>query len=434
MKTQLRNHVAALFLLAPAALALTALPSAALAQPATPEVFSLQVTSDNGLVPGSRLAFTMRGTPHARASIRIRGAQAMIPLAEAQPGIYRGRYIVSRNDRIEGGDPIRAILRRGNRTVTASYTVPEGLGNVAVAPPPLRIDRFQAAQLDRIEPGAEIRFSLEGAPGAAAFVDLPGVANNVALREVRPGHYEGVYVVRRHDTFNPGGPVVATLRAGGQAVTMNLAQPLVAGDNRPPLVTNLFPREGETVPAGQATVVSGKFNDRGGSGVDPDTVRIMLSGRNITRDTQVTPQSFTYRAPLPAGRHTVDVTARDNAGNTIRRSWSFEVAGGPASVPIQILSHANNGAVEGNETHIRGRTAPLAEVNVRVDAVPPLVGQFGVAQNVYSRTIQADPSGHFEFSFSSPFPVPGTRYDVTMTASKADVTTEAKLVLYQRQG
>lgn len=434
MNAQLRNHVAALFLLAPAAVTLAALPSAAVAQSATPEVFSLQVTSDNGLAPGSRLAFTMRGTPHARASIRIRGAQAMIPLAETQPGIYRGRYVVARGDRIEGGDPIRAILRRGNRTVTASYTVPEGLGNVAVAPPPLRIERFQAAQVDRIEPGAEIRFSLEGAPGGAAFVDLPGVENNVALREVRPGHYEGVYVVRRRDTFNPGGPVVATLRAGGQAVTMNLAQPLVASDNRPPLVTNLSPREGETVPAGHTTVVSGNFNDRGGSGVDPNSVRIMLSGRNVTADTQVTPQSFTYRGPLPAGRHTVDVTARDNSGNTIRRSWSFEVAGSPASVPIQILSHANNGAVEGNGTHVRGRTAPFAEVNVRVDAVPPVVGQFGVAQTVFSRTIQADPNGHFDFTFNSPFPVPGTRYDVSMTASKADVTTEAKLVLYQRQG
>jgi hypothetical protein len=73
-------------------------------------------------------------------------------------------------------------------------------------------------------------------------------------------------------------------------------------------------------------------------------------------------------------------------------------------------------------------------VQVRVDAVPPVVGQFGVAQNVFSRTVRADSNGHFEFSFSSPFPVPGTRYDVSMSANKADVTTEAKLVLYQRQG
>jgi hypothetical protein len=290
------------------------------------------------------------------------------------------------------------------------------------------------AALDRIEPGAEIRFTLLGVPGANAFVDLPGVANNVALREVRPGQYEGTYVVRRRDPLDPNGPVVATLRMGDRAVTMNLAQPLVAADNRPPSITNLTPREGDTVTASPATVVSGSFRDRGGAGVDPNTVRIMLSGRNVTSDAQVTSDSFTYRAPLPPGRHTVDVTARDNAGNTVRRTWSFEVASGPAGAPIQILSHANNGQVDGNVTQIRGRTAPGAEVNVRVDAVPPLVGQFGVAQNILSRTIQADANGHFEFSFNSPFPVAGTRYDIVMKAHKADVTTEAKLVLYQRQG
>lgn len=439
MKTQLRSHVAALFLLAPAAITFTALPSTVVAQPATPEVHALQVTSDRGLAPGSRLHFRLEGTPRAKASIRIRGAQAMIPLTETSRGVYTGRYVITRNDQIEEGDKIRAIMRRGNRTVTASYDIPQGLGNVASAPPPqapppLRIERFQASAVDRIEPGAEIRFTVMGVPGAAASVNLPGVDNNLALREVRPGQYEGTYVVRRRDTFDPNGPIVASLRMGDRIVNMNLAQPLVAADNRPPGITNLTPREGDTVAAGPATVVSASFRDRGGAGVDPNTVRIMISGRNVTSDAQVTPDSFSYRAPLPPGRHTVDVTARDNAGNTVRRTWTFEVASGPANVPIQILSHVNNGQVDGNVTTIRGRTAPMAEINVRVDAVPPVVGQFGVAQNVLSRTIQADSNGNFEFNFSSPFPVPGTRYDIAMKAHKADVTTEAKLVLYQRQG
>lgn len=437
MKAQLRSHVAALFLLAPAAITFTAVPSTVVAQPASPEVNSLQVTSDRGLAPGSRLFFRLEGTPRAKASIRIRGAQSMIPLTEISRGIYTGRYVITRDDSIQEGDKIRAIMRRGNRTVTASYDIPQGLGgNVASAPPPppLRIERFQADPVDRIEPGAELRFSLSGVPGATAFVDLPGVQNNLALREVRPGQYEGTYVVRRRDTLDPNGPFVATLRMGDRAVKMNLPQPLMAADNRPPAITGLTPREGDTVAGGPATVISGSFRDRGGAGVDPNSVRIMISGRNVTSDAQVTPDSFSYRAPLPPGRHTVDVTARDNAGNTVRRTWSFEVASGPANVPLQILSHVNNGQVEGNTTHVRGRTAPGAEVNVRVDAVPPLVGQFGVAQNVLSRTIQADPSGHFEFTFSSPFPVPGTRYDIAMKAHKADITSESRLVLYQRQG
>ncbi len=434
MKAQLRAHVAAMFLLAPAAATLTALPSAVSAQPATPEVFSLQVTSDNGLRPGSRLRFRLEGSPQAKASIRIRGAQAMIPLSETSRGVYTGRYVIARDDRIEEGDAIRAIMRRGNRTVTASYTVPAGLDNVAQAPSPLRIERFRVATLDRIEPGAELRFTLEGGPGAVASVDLPGVADNVALRETRPGHYEGSYTVRRSDNLNPTAPVVATLRRGDRAVTANLSGPLVTGDNRPPTISHLTPREGETVAGGPGTVVSGSFDDRGGSGVDPNSVRITLSGRNVTQDAHVTPESFTFRGPLPPGPHTVDVTARDRAGNTIRRSWSFDVAAGPVQVPIQILSHANNGQVDGSVTHIRGRTAPWADVDVRVDAIPPLIGQFGVAQNVFSRTVRADANGHFDFSFNSPYPVPGTRYDVAMTATKADMTSEAKLVLFQRQG
>src|SRR5512133_1549049 len=136
MKRQLRNHVAALCLLAPAAVTLSALPAAAIAQPATPEVLSLQVNSDNGINPGSRLRFTLQGTPNARAFVRIRGVREPIALNEAAPGVYRGRYVIGRDDRIEPGDPIRATLRQGNRTVTASYDIPADIGNVAAAPPP----------------------------------------------------------------------------------------------------------------------------------------------------------------------------------------------------------------------------------------------------------------------------------------------------------
>src|SRR5512140_1362381 len=163
MKRQLRNQVAALCLLAPAAVAFTALPATALAQPASLEVYSLQVTSDNGVNPGSRLQFTLRGTPHGRAFVRIRGVREGIALREIDRGIYTGRYLVADDDHIDTGDKINAILRQGNRTVTASYDVPPGLANVAVVPPvpQLRIERFQASALERVEPGAELRFFVE---------------------------------------------------------------------------------------------------------------------------------------------------------------------------------------------------------------------------------------------------------------------------------
>jgi hypothetical protein len=435
MKRQFRHHVAALCLLAPAAVTLTALPATALAQPATPEVVGLQVDSDNGINPGSRLHFRLEASPHAQAFVHIDGVRGRIPLREVDSGVYAGNYTVGDTDRIDDDAQIRAMVRRGNRTVTADYEIPPGLRHVAVAPAALRIDRFQVSSVDRIEPGADIRFVIDGAPGAAAFVTLPGLADRVRLHEERPGHYEGRYTIRRADRLDPRGTVVASLRAGPNVVTANLDRPLVTADTRPPAVRDLTPREGEVVAGGPSTVVSGRFDDQGGTGVDPDSVRITISGRNVTPQSDVTPGSFTFRGPLPPGRHTVDVIARDRAGNLVRRTWSFDVAeAAPVNVPIVILNQSNNAQIDGNVGHVRGRTAPYATVDVRVDAVPPVVGQFGVARQLLSRTVQADARGDFEFSFTSPFPVPGTRYDVQMLAHKADVTTEARLTLFQRQG
>ena len=81
MKAQLRNQVAALFLLAPAAATFTALPATVLAQTATPEVRSLEVTSDKGVKPGSRLRFKLEGSPRAQASRSHPGCTVQHPLA-----------------------------------------------------------------------------------------------------------------------------------------------------------------------------------------------------------------------------------------------------------------------------------------------------------------------------------------------------------------
>lgn len=159
MKAQLRNQVAALFLLLPAAAVLVALPAAAVAQQAAPEVQSLQVASDGGLDAGSRLQFTVEGTPRAQASVRIQGIQRNIPLREVSRGVYTGGYTIKRQDRIDESSPIRATLRARNRSVSANYGFPAGIAGQQVAVAPfggLKIERFSVAPVDRIEPGVEL--------------------------------------------------------------------------------------------------------------------------------------------------------------------------------------------------------------------------------------------------------------------------------------
>jgi hypothetical protein len=209
-------------------------------------------------------------------------------------------------------------------------------------------------------------------------------------------------------------------------------------DAKPPVIRNMAPRDGEAVIDGRAIAVSGTFDDAGGVGVDPATVRIMLGGRNITADSQITPQFFTYRADLPLGRYAVDVTARDRAGNAVHRTWSFEVVSPvsavPVGVPLQITSHGNNAVIEGGSTTVRGRTSPGALVDVKVVGIPPLVGLFGMSQNVLQQRVQADASGNFSFTFAPQLPLPGTRYEINMESNKGNMKAESMLVLFQKQG
>ena len=451
MKVFIRHQVAALFFLLPLAAAISILPTTVMAQPAMPEIQSLQVTSDGGFNSGADLVFTVEATPRGQASVRIRGIQRNIPLKEISRGVYTGEYTLRRQDRVTETSPIRATVKVRNRSAAGDYSFPAGFSGapVAATPPPsaatppvapppaaLKIDRFAVTPVEKIEPGAELRFLLNGVPGAVATFDIPGVIDNVAMRETRPGVYEGSYTIRRLDNLAPSRPIVARLRLGDKAVTSTLAQALTA-DAKAPVLRNLTPREGEVVAGNASTSVSASFDDAGGVGVDPKTVRILLSGRNVTGDSNITAQFFSYRADLPPGRYTADVSGKDLVGNVMSKAWSFDVArpaaAAPVTVPLQITSHANNAVVEGNSTTVRGRTAPGASVEVKVTAIAPIAGLFGVAQDVLSERVQADGAGNFSFSFSPRLPLPGTRYELTMNSRSGDLTTESRLVLFQKQ-
>lgn len=453
MKKSLRNQVVALsfpvFGLLPVMTLLLAAPVSVMAQQYSPELRSLQVSSDGGLSAGSDLQFTVEATPRAQVSLRVQGIQRNIVLKETARGVYTAEYTIKRQDRITGSSQIRATARLRNRSASGDYSFPTGFAGapvvvtpppVAAAPPPaaLKIDRFAIAPVDRIEPGIELRFMLAGLPGAVASFSIPSVVDNVLMREVRPGVYEGSYTIRRLDNLAPSRPIVATLRVGDKAVTSNLTQPLTV-DAKPPVLRNLSPREGELVVGNTPTSVSASFDDAGGVGVDPKSVRILLAGRNVTADSNITAQFFSYRADLPAGRYTVDVSAKDMVGNVMNKVWSFEVAGAvaaaaPVTLPLQATSHTNNAVVEGNSTTVRGRTAPGAVVEVKVQAIAPIAGFFGVTQEVLNERVQADNAGNFSFTFSPKLPLPGARYEIDMVSTKAQLKTESRLVLFQKQG
>jgi hypothetical protein len=434
-----------LLLLALALAVLPAGPSGAASKSgkgAPPVIDAFYVDPPNQVTPGTELVFTVEGTAKGKVSVRIAGVPRVITLKEADAGVYEGSYTIRTRDKVAPDTTARASLKVRGRTTSAELAFsatppapPPVAQPAAPAPPPAaaaRIDRFAVAPIAKIEPGADLKFTLTGTPGAKASLAIEGVAKDVPLREVKSGQYEGSYTIRRLDAFPAAVNVTASLESGGQTARTKLDQSLLV-DAKPPVLRNQSPRDGETVPLGQVSI-SATFDDSGGLGVDPKSVRITLDTKDLTPNSTVSPQFFTFRGDVPPGSHHVQIVARDLAGNTMRQGWNFTV-GQPAAaaLPLQIVSHQNNALIAGGATEVRGRTAPGAEIDVKVTQTASVAGLFGVNQEVLNQKVRADANVNFAFKFQPPISVPGSRYEIALKARSGQASRDTQLVLFQQK-
>lgn len=402
-----------------------------------PQITAFELEPVDKVAAGTELFFRVTGTPNGRASVKVGGVNRTLVLEEVDDGVYEGGYTLRAVDKASLASSARATLRVAGRSSSTTMARLGAAPPQAQQPPqppqqgrPLAINRFSVQPVAKLEPGEELKFQLEGTPGARASFTIENVAANLPMREVAPGRYEGAYTIRRLDKLTGGVPIVATLEAGGQGVRTALNRASVLADTRPPVVRHVFPRDGDIVPAG-TVAVAGTFDDQGGLGVDPKSVKLVVGGRDVTSNATITPQSFTYRAELGAGTYAADVSARDAAGNAVRQAWTFAVqAPQQVALPLELTSHAPNAVVPRGPIEIRGRTAPGARVNVDVVGVANVAGLMGLSQPLFKDTLTADAGGNFRFNFTPAFSAPGLRYEVDLKAEDGQRAREQKLVLF----
>lgn len=408
-----------------------------------PQISEFYVESEDQLSVGSKLLFTVEGSAGGSASVRISGIPQRIALKEVEPGVYEGSYTVKKGDRITAATTARSTLARRNRS--SSSVLKESLGltvSTGVAAPPvalpgvLAIESLSVKPLDKLEPGADLEFTMQASPGGQAAVSIEGVASPVPLRELKAGSYAGSYTVRRNDKISANARVSGTLVAGGKTVRLPLNQALVTAAKKA-LVGNLSPADGEKVRVGEAVAVSATFDDSTGGGIDPKSVAVTLDGRDVTSLAVVTAQFFNLRTDLEAGAHVVAVSAKDRAGTAVRQTWKFTVeasAGPPAALPLEVTSHLTAAEVVPGPIEVRGRTVADASIEVLVVGVPSVLGVFGVRQQLLTQTIRADASGAFVFSFVAPkMPKGGGSYEISLVATKGSQRQTLNLVLVQKQ-
>ena len=198
-----------------------------------PVIRGFNVDEVRRLAPGVELNFDVYGTPGGRVFLQIAGANRNLQLTETEPGQYEGTYTIGNRDRITANSAVTANLRVGNQVTSGvlSESLLRGVGrhdqprrgDLASMP---RIERFDVQGADDLRPGNELNFMLHGTPGAKVDMTISGTRGVFFLPEVRPGDYEGSYVIRRGDRLAPNTPVTANMRVNGRVATATLGKPL----------------------------------------------------------------------------------------------------------------------------------------------------------------------------------------------------------------
>lgn len=310
----------------------------------TPRISSFSVEPVDDLSPGRELVFSVEGTPKATVTMTIGKVARNIPMREVRPGYYEARYTIRQQDRITEETAIQANLQKGNRGATArlqdSLIATDDFESEDNSAQGLAIDRFTAQNVENLEPGTELVFTLNGTPKANATFSIDGVTYDQPMREVSAGRYEGRYVIRRQDAFaSSGTQVTASLEKGERVVRARLDKNLVASNN-----------------------------------------------------------SSTSSS---------------------------------AELPLEIISPNNNSQVA-DMVEVVGKSEPGSTVSINVTAKNSLAGVVGLDRSIYNQSVQADSQGNFRFSFKPSNLIPGTRYEISLSASKGTKTTQESLVLVQR--
>ena len=89
------------------------------------------------------------------------------------------------------------------------------------------------------------------------------------------------------------------------------------------------------------TSISGVFDPSEGIPVDAQSVKIYLNERNLTNESTITPNFFSYKPvrPLPSGNYVVKVEYQNVQGQRKVVSWSFTVRNIPAGLEISSVTH-----------------------------------------------------------------------------------------------
>ena len=219
-----------------------------------------------------------------------------------------------------------AVATASTPNPTPPGMTPEQAAALPVGSESVDVTSFTTNANKPLRAGDTLTATLAGTPGGKASFSIPGVAEDILMRETSPGVYEGTYTVVKNAE-------AARASVLGKLVARGVSSPLIQApgtltlDSQPPKITDFGPSRDATVES-QHPLIYATLTDGNGVGVDPNVTKILLDEKEVTGDAAVTASLFTYKPSdaLESGGHTVSVTVADKAGNATTASWGFKVS------------------------------------------------------------------------------------------------------------
>ncbi len=192
------------------------------------------------------------------------------------------------------------------------------------AGPAPQIESFSQRSNKWMHAGDPLEVTLDGTPGGQASFRVPGLVDEVPMRETGSGHYTATWQVPNDKRLRTkAAAVIGSLTIGTRSAPLIQAGQLVSIDTVLPMVRDASPEDKSNLNDTRPSI-SAAFEDDG-SGVDKESVRLTVNGRDVTGRATVTRDFITYRpeTPLPAGMQQVELQVADMAGNVSRSRWAF---------------------------------------------------------------------------------------------------------------
>ncbi|HXW52243.1 MAG TPA: copper amine oxidase N-terminal domain-containing protein [Candidatus Acidoferrales bacterium] len=273
------------------------------------------VSDDSMVLTSGRV---VSAAPSGQTSVTLDGK------ATSFGSLRAGDEVTVRADPVSGAVHDVVALTPGGYSTAATATpnpqAPAGTQTVAITRVTDNAQRPLAS-------GGLLTVSLDGTPGGRAEFDVSDVFAHNAMRETRPGHYEGSYQASV-GTNVTNAPILVRLALEGLTAQAEAPDPATI-ITTPPSVRETEPGSSAAINVLRPNIVV-TFQTVADTGMDAQSLEIWVDGQDVSGAATRTASFISYYPDhdLRPGPVDVRIKGTDIAGNELNYEWSFAIAGG----------------------------------------------------------------------------------------------------------